>query len=213
MMNFSRFTKAVTRILVVGILTSIGAAGAQQSDLPYYDVELVIFRNLAADATPELWEKELDSLQYQPPTGNEGTDEAADEESESGAAREAAPVAAAATERFPALSADRFKLSAIAAALKRQRNYQTLAHFGWTQPGYPRSAAHYTAVDVGVPGLTGRAAVSRGKYLHLTLDLSYSPPGSSERYILRQTRRMRSNERHYIDHPKFGVIAVITQSR
>jgi len=205
MMNFSRLAKA----LVVAILASIGTASAQQSDTPYYDVELVIFRNLAADATPELWEKELDRLT---PSANDGNDEAADDEVESGAAREAAPVATA-TERFPALSADRFKLSASAAALKRQRNYQTLAHFGWTQPGYQRSAAHYTAIDVGVPGLTGRAAVSRGKYLHLTLDLSYTPPGSSERYVLRQTRRMRSNERHYIDHPKFGVIALITQSR
>lgn len=207
MMNFSRLAQA----LVVATLASIGAASAQQSDTPYYDVELVIFRNLAADATPELWEKELDSLT---PSVNDGTDEATDDEVESGAAREVAPPpVTAATASFPALSADKFKLGAIAAALKRQRNYQTLAHFGWTQPGYQRSAAHYTAIDVGVPGLTGRAAVSRGKYLHLTLDLSYTPPGSSERYVLRQTRRMRSNERHYIDHPKFGVIALITQSR
>jgi hypothetical protein len=55
-------------------------------------------------------------------------------------------------------------------------------------------------------------ALARGRYLHLTLDLALQPAGSSERYILRQTRRMRSTERHYIDHPKFGVIAVITPS-
>ncbi len=34
----------------------------------------------------------------------------------------------------------------------------------------------------------------------------------ASRYVLRQTRRMRSNERHYIDSPKFGVIAIITPS-
>jgi len=206
-----KYLSRLARIVALGALALIvPAAGAQQSDTPYYDVELVIFRNLAADSTPELWEKELDPQPLDSQTSQQA-DQDVDEEAESGAAREAAPVTTA-TESFPALSADKFKLSAIAAALKR-RNYQTLAHFGWTQPGYPRSTAHYTAIDVGVPGLTGRAAVSRGKYLHLTLDLSYTPPGSSERYVLRQTRRMRSNERHYIDHPKFGVIALITQSR
>ena len=35
---------------------------------------------------------------------------------------------------------------------------------------------------------------------------------AAQRFVMRQTRRMRSNERHYIDHPKFGVIALITPS-
>jgi hypothetical protein len=60
-------------------------------------------------------------------------------------------------------------------------------------------------------GLQGQIALSRGRYLHLTLDLVYDSQGE-QRYVLRQTRRMRSNERHYIDSPKFGVIAVITPS-
>ena len=54
----------------------------------------------------------------------------------------------------------------------------------------------------------------RGRYLHLTLDLVLDGAGEPgeppQQYVLRQTRRMRSNERHYIDSPKFGVIAVIT---
>ena len=69
------------------------------------------------------------------------------------------------------------------------------------------------AVEVAAgSGLTGRVALSRGRYLHLTLDLALEPAGGAERYVLRQTRRMRSNERHYIDHPKFGVIALVTPS-
>ena len=60
-------------------------------------------------------------------------------------------------------------------------------------------------------GLTGQIALSRGRYLHLTLDLAYTAP-DGQRYVLRQSRRMRSTERHYIDHPKFGVIALITPS-
>jgi hypothetical protein len=62
-------------------------------------------------------------------------------------------------------------------------------------------------------GLQGQIALSRGRYLHLTLDLVYDAQGETpQRYVLRQTRRMRSTERHYIDSPKFGVIAVITPS-
>ncbi len=182
----------------------IGSAAGQQSGLQSYDVELVIFRNLASNASAEDWSQESGLTQNSPAT---------DDEEPASAAIVTPPVTA--TESFPALSAGKLKLTAIADSLKRSRGYQPLAHFGWTQPGFPRTEAHYMSIDglVGAAsGLTGRVAVSRGRYLHLTLDLVLQPSGSSERYVLRQTRRMRSNERHYIDHPKLGVIAVITPS-
>jgi hypothetical protein len=120
---------------------------------------------------------------------------------------------------FPALSASKYKLTAIADSLRRSRNFQPLAHFGWTQPGYPRDTAKYQSVNSLVPagsGLQGQIALSRGRYLHLTLDLVYDAPVAagepSQRFVLRQTRRMRSNERHYLDHPRFGVIAIVTPS-
>jgi hypothetical protein len=182
----------------------VGSAGAQQSGLQSYDVELVIFRNLAGGASAEDWGQESGLTQNSP---------LGDEESTPGAAIEVAPPppVATATETFPALPAARIKLSAIADSLRRSRGYQPLAHFGWTQPGFPRTEAHYMSIDSQATpgsGLTGRVALSRGRYLHLTLDLVLE--GNGERYVLRQTRRMRSNERHYIDHPKFGVIALVT---
>ena len=129
----------------------------------------------------------------------------------------AAPPAATAT--FPALPAAKIKLTAIADTLRRSRNYQPLAHFGWTQPGYPRGDAKYLPINSLVPagsGLLGQVALSRGRYLHLTLDLVYDAPGAAgeptQRFVLRQSRRMRSNERHYIDSPRFGVIAMVTPS-
>jgi len=48
--------------------------------------------------------------------------------------------------------------------------------------------------------------------LDLVYDAAALPGEAPQRFVLRQTRRMRSNERHYIDSPKFGVIAVITPS-
>ena len=184
----------------------MGSAAGQQSGLQSYDVELVIFRNLSTSGTTEDWGKESGIIETQP---------LSDEETETtGAAAERAPVATA-MENFPALAPTKFKLDGIAETLRRSRGYQPLAHFGWTQPGFQRGEAHYMSIDNlanSGSGLTGRVAVARGRYLHLTLDLALQPQGSTERYYLRQTRRMRSTERHYIDHPKFGVIAVITPS-
>lgn len=116
---------------------------------------------------------------------------------------------------FPALAQSKFKLTTITDTLRRSRNYQPLAHFGWTQPGFPRGEARYMSIDGMVPastGVSGQLALARGRYLHLTLELKYDSPEEGTSMVLRQTRRMRSNERHYIDHPKFGVIAVITPS-
>ena len=185
----------------------MGSAVGQQASMQSYDVELVIFRNLSGSGSAENWARESSVTAKTAPLS--------DEESEStGAAAEVAPVATA-METFPALAQTKFKLDGVADTLRRSRNYQPLAHFGWTQPGFPRGEAHYMAIDSlanSESGLTGRVALARGRYLHLTLDLALQPAGTSERYILRQTRRMRSTERHYIDHPKFGVIAVITPS-
>jgi hypothetical protein len=202
-MNRTAIAKSAATALLALI---IGSASAQQASLQSYDVELVVFRNLSSNATGEDWSPGLG-------TTSQSTD-LGDEEESGGAAAEIAPPATA-MESFPDMPSGKMKLGAIADQLKRSRGYQTLAHFGWTQPGFPRTEAHYMSIDSKVgagTGLTGRVALSRGRYLHLTLDLVLQPMGANEQYVLRQTRRMRSNERHYIDHPKFGVIALITQS-
>lgn len=196
--------------LAFSVTLLIQAAGAQPpagASLASYDVELVIFRHLGANSSPEQWETEVSKSGSQL--------EIPDEEQTPFSS--SAPTPSADTTTFPALAPGKYKLTAIADTLRRSRNYQPLAHIGWTQPGFPRDSARYIPVTALVPpgsGLTGQVALSRGRFLHLTLDLGYEAPATAtepaQRYVLRQTRRMRSNERHYIDHPKFGVIAVIT---
>ena len=196
-------------VAVLAVLLAAVTASAQQAvPLQSYDVELLIFRTLNPNASPEEWGMEAAAA---------GQRLAIPEDEPSPfASSEPAPVAAA---TFPALATGKFKLSAIADTLRRSRNYQPLAHFGWTQPGYPRGDAKYMPINAMVPassGLLGQVALSRGRYLHLTLDLVYDSPGADgaagQRFVLRQSRRMRSNERHYIDSPRFGVIAIITPS-
>lgn len=193
---------------LIAILALLGPANAQQAatDQPTYDVEIVIFRHLSTDATEELWNLELHT--------DKGLEIPADDASPFESSMPATPQR---TEAFPALPAARMKLSAVAGALRRSRDYRPLAHFGWTQPAYARHTAPSISIGDFVPaasGVSGEIALSRGRYLHLTLDLAFVPPDAPEqRYILQQSRRMRSNERHYIDHPKFGVIALVTPVR
>ena len=206
--------KQLTPIALLCALLSVATltASAQQPTtaqvLQNYDVELLIFRTLNPNASPEEWSMEAAAA---------GQRLAIPEDEPSPfAAPEPAPTT---TATFPALGPAKFKLTAIADTLKRSRNYQPLAHFGWTQPGYPRGDAKYLPINSMVPagsGLQGQVALSRGRYLHLTLDLVYDAPGaageSTQRFVLRQSRRMRSNERHYMDSPRFGVVAIVTPS-
>lgn len=66
--------------------------------------------------------------------------------------------------------------------------------------------------------LDGIATVGLQRYLYLTLDLIFQPgdlaplAGGTPMppFRLTETRKMRSKELHYFDHPLFGVIALIT---
>jgi hypothetical protein len=202
--------KQLTLIALLSVATL--TASAQQATttpvLQNYDVELLIFRTLNPNTSPEEWSMEAAAA---------GQRLAIPEDEPSPfASNDPAPTT---TATYPALPPAKFKLQAIADTLKRSRNYQPLAHFGWTQPGYPRDEAKYLPINSLVPagsGLVGQVALSRGRYLHLTLDLVYDAPGAAgeatQRFVLRQSRRMRSNERHYMDSPRFGVIAIVTPS-
>lgn len=71
----------------------------------------------------------------------------------------------------------------------------------------------------------GTVTVSLSRYLHLKTDITYYNPEvylaeqiaqqtidapNIEYFKLVESRRMRSKELHYIDHPYFGIIALIT---
>jgi hypothetical protein len=207
-MNRKSLARAARTVSLSMIALLVGSAGAQQtpSSLQSYDVELVIFRNVTAVASNELWN--LDSPQVA------AAPSLTDEEGVAISASVTIPEQRS-LDTFPALSTGKYKLNGLEDALRRNRAYQVLAHIGWTQPGYARTDAHYMAVDPLVnptAGLSGRMALTRGRFLHLALDMTFQAPEDPQRFSLRQTRRMRSNERHYIDHPKFGVVALVVPS-
>lgn len=77
--------------------------------------------------------------------------------------------------------------------------------------------------DAMIPsGLSGALRVWQGRYLHLDAKLHWresdgEPGGDSEAsddsgiVTMDQTRRMRTDDVHYLDHPRLGVVARVTE--
>lgn len=80
----------------------------------------------------------------------------------------------------------------------------------------PPGANRLTAPSPGIggarspvlPSLSGTITLYRSRYLHLSVDLSFLTEEGT-RFVIRQHRRMRSSELHYLDSPGLGVIALV----
>ncbi|HEY4644860.1 MAG TPA: CsiV family protein [Steroidobacteraceae bacterium] len=200
--------------LVAIVAVTLQASGAEPTRLQEsaYNIELVIFRALTPLGVQEDWS--VESGRSLPGVGVAVDDGG-------GGAADATTSRLSVSSLSPAL----FRLSGIESSLQRSRSYEVIGHIGWTQIAVPRGSG--LAVDlseIGLSGLSvqGTGALERGKYLYLRLDLAYAPgqlPASlvgdvqsagPVTFSLSQVRRVRPFERHYFDHPAFGVIALIS---
>lgn len=77
-------------------------------------------------------------------------------------------------------------------------------HLAWTQPTRGRNSNSWYWVDSG--RLSGLIRLSRGRYLHLDTDLVLRDAASAQPYRIKLHRRMRSDELHYVDHPRLGIL-------
>lgn len=113
--------------------------------------------------------------------------------------------------RFVArIPAGELQLADLRARLAASSAYEPLAHVGWKQTASSwgsRAGFRLDQLGVNAPGLSGLVYLERGTYLHLGFALRYS---AGANYALNETRRVRFYERHYYDHPAFGVIALVT---
>ena len=210
-----RLVRVVALVLsVAALIVGLKASAAEPARVQEtaYNVELVIFRPLQPLGVAEDWS--VEGLKGRPATS-------ASEDDAGGLAIGTAGRPLAVSSLSPAL----FKLAAMESSLQRSRGYEVVGHIGWTQIAVPRGSG--MAVDLSEVGLNGvsvrgTGALERGKYLYLRLNLAYAPadpPSSlagtvqSDRTVtfsLNQVRRVRPFERHYFDHPAFGVIAMIS---
>ncbi|KAF0192513.1 MAG: hypothetical protein FD165_676 [Gammaproteobacteria bacterium] len=133
-------------------------------------------------------------------------------------------------EPFELIDEKSLRLAGALRSLRRSTAYEPLLHVGWVQPGTVKNGSVYiSAGTAGNKTLEGIVQVNLSRYLHLAVDLvlreadlrpaSMAPAAAAgieqalnpvTTFRLTESRRMRSQELHYFDHPKFGVIAQIT---
>jgi hypothetical protein len=198
------------RLSLLALIVSVVMAPAVMAETDEkpreYEIELLIFQNLVQNDGGEVWPVEYAGW----------SEESVDSEQPD-----------MVTEWLPK---SQFRLTTQRNALARSAPYRPLVHLAWRQVVPGRQQAKPFELPSGqhnpdrayVDGLVG---VSVERYLHLDLDLRLHLPGAAaapatslEEYEdygvpeirLRQQRRMRSKELHYFDHPRFGVIALIT---
>ncbi len=165
----------------------------------WYQVELMVFASRLPDDGEELWRPAPppDALDSAVPLGELGT--------------------------LRPVPAKDWELGNLYAAIDRSDLYQALWYQVWRQPGWNRNDAVPIRVAAGATDMEGHSVLEgtlrlyRGRYLHLQADLRYADPelGPGEgfeplRVALRQSRRMRSGELHYLDHPRLGVLVRVT---
>jgi len=87
--------------------------------------------------------------------------------------------------------------------LDESESYRVINYFSWGQESLPILEA--AAVEITEPPLTGWIKTYAKQLLYLNLDLDY------EGYRLNEKRRIKLNEKHFFDHPKFGVLAQVSR--
>ena len=179
-------------------------ATSEESAGPVYNVEIIVFRTMAAEGAAENWGEEA------------GARSVAGDESASGSVQ---------VGRFMGLlPAAAYQLNELESRLRSSGTYVPVAHAAWSQTASSwgtRAGFPVARLGIEVPGLTGSVYLEHGQFLHLGLSLSWameSPPDGlgaapGTPFTLNETRRVRFYERNYYDHPAFGVIALVTPAQ
>ena len=109
---------------------------------------------------------------------------------------------------------DNISLQRIYSSLATNYAYQPVWYKSWVQSFASHRTSGAMPITLGDGDLlNGFVRVQRGHYVQLLFDLEYSPGGSNAEspviYRINEKRRVKLNEIHYFDHPRFGVIATI----
>lgn len=178
-----------------------------------YTVELVVFRNLMPDLEgKEIWSPDRVNLNIPGLDKAKNAAESSDENTDIGKA---------------------------VAILETNDKYQVLAHKRWIQTADARSSSPVMRITDPAGDLDGTVVFYMSRFLHVDVDLllkdeseqktdtasaavtvqpiavSASSTGASISnqelaYRIDESRRIRSNQMNYFDHPKFGVLVLIT---
>jgi Peptidoglycan-binding protein, CsiV len=181
----------VAACLLTGLAPQIILAQTPPAAANNYKVEVIIFRNSQLPAGSEDYSAVPEGRGFSDKRDNSG----------------AAPTF------VRALEESELQLTALATKLQTSGATQVLAHVGWVQTatnwgrhvGLPLEQ-----FGINAPGLTGTLYLERGELLHFGASLQL---GSNPGYSLSELRKVRFNERHYLDNPAFGVIVQVSPVR
>jgi hypothetical protein len=115
--------------------------------------------------------------------------------------------------RVEPLGGDSLQLSAARDAIATRGELHVLAHAAWAAIVPPNGRTTALMQDVlpdGAP-LAGGIAVQRSQYLFLFVEVDYATGGAT--YGIRMKRRIKFGERHYFDHPAFGLIVQVRSTK
>jgi len=90
-----------------------------------------------------------------------------------------------------------------AAQIKRSPNYTLLHYYSWGQAALPyQKSANFRVIE---QDINGWIKIYAEQLLFANIDLDYLG------YRLNEKRRLKLNERHFFDHPKFGLLVQVSR--
>lgn len=110
------------------------------------------------------------------------------------------------------VSPDQMEMRDFYTKLNRSRFFRPIMHDAWVQTVQANQYGDAVKLKSYDGSLSGFFRMQRGHLVHMIMDLEYQPKSFAEPiiYRLNEKRRFKFNEIHYLDHPKFGVLARIT---
>ncbi len=202
-------------VLLLGLVAMPVCAGEAR----WYQVDLIVFERLSGGAGDEHWPltpgyPEVERT-VEPPSPGE------DDPRLGGDAPPAAGTGGDGEELLP-VPKEKLSLGAAWRRLRGSADYRPLRYVAWRQPRLKGSEAPRVRIRFPVeqeePGqrqvIDGVVTLLPGFYLHADVDLVYFLPVSAENGAqlvrLKEKRRLRFDELHYLDHPLFGVLLRVT---
>jgi len=90
-----------------------------------------------------------------------------------------------------------------ASRIKNSSNYRLVHHFSWGQKALPfEKSANFSIAE---QNMRGFIKVYAEQLLFTNIDLDFSG------YRMNEKRRLKLNERHFFDHPKFGILMQVSR--
>lgn len=90
-----------------------------------------------------------------------------------------------------------------ASAIAMSDDYRLISVYSWGQESLPLSEAG--AVRVDQAGLNGWIKIYANQLLYANLDLDFNG------YRMLEKRRLKLDEKHFFDHPKFGILMQVSR--